>query len=222
MAALNSIRRSRQGKLAMRTSWFDIIVPSLVSIAGALVMTTSCSPAYAQQRVATTYQYSAKTLCTLAPDIGFGDAFAPGGYRTVINIHNPSDRKIEIARKFALAIQPGEASGPFTVTPYKSLSLEPDQAVAYNCFDISNFYCPIGGVCVDFTAIDGFLVVNSPIELDVVAVYTAHPKSGEVSTLDTETIAGRRMPKTIVIRPDEPKMQPEKRIQVQPFKPVKP
>ena len=128
----------------MRTSWFDIIVPSLVSIAGALVMTTSCSPAYAQQRVATTYQYSAKTLCTLAPDIGFGDAFAPGGYRTVINIHNPSDRKIEIARKFALAIQPGEASGPFTVTPYKSLSLEPDQAVAYNCFDISNFYCPIG------------------------------------------------------------------------------
>jgi len=82
----------------MRTSWFDIIVPSLVSIAGALVMTTSCSPAYAQQRVATTYQYSAKTLCTLAPDIGFGDAFAPGGYRTVINIHNPSDRKIEIAR----------------------------------------------------------------------------------------------------------------------------
>jgi hypothetical protein len=100
--------------------------------------------------------------------------------------------------------------------------LEPDQAVAYNCFDISNFYCPIRGVCVDFTAIDGFLVVNSPVELDVVAVYTAHPKGGEVSTLDTETVAGRRMPKTIVIRPDEPPVQPEKRIQMQPFKAVKP
>jgi len=33
--------------------------------------------------------------------------FAPGRYRTVINIHNPTGRKIEIARKFALAIQPG-------------------------------------------------------------------------------------------------------------------
>jgi hypothetical protein len=100
--------------------------------------------------------------------------------------------------------------------------LEPDQVVAYNCFDISNFYCPIHGVCVDFTAIDGFLVVNSPVELDVVAVYTAHPKGGEVSTLDTETVAGRRMPKTIVIKPDEPRAQPEKRIQMEPFKPVKP
>src|SRR6516165_8035920 len=86
-----------------------------------------------------------------------------GRYRTVINIHNPTERKIEIARKFALAIQPGEAPGSFSITPYKSLTLEPDQAVAYNCFDISNFYCPIHGVCVDFTAIDGFLVVNSPV-----------------------------------------------------------
>jgi hypothetical protein len=75
---------------------------------------------------------------------------------------------------------------------------------------------------VDFTAIDGFLVVNSPVELDVVAVYTAHPKGGEVSTLDTETIAGRRMPKTIVIKPDEPLAQPGRRIQMEPFKPVKP
>jgi hypothetical protein len=38
--------------------------------------------------------------------------------------------------------------------------------VAYNCFDISSFYCPIRGVCVHFTAIDGFLVVNSPVELE--------------------------------------------------------
>jgi len=206
----------------MRTFWFGFIVPARVSFVAGFLVTTSSITVYAQQRVATTYQHAAKALCTIAADIGFGDAFAPGGYRTVINIHNPSDRKIEIARKFALAIQPGEAPGPFTVTPYKSLSLEPDQALAYNCFDISNFYCPIGGICVDFTAIDGFLVLNSPIELDVVAVYTAHPKSGEVSALDTQTVAGRRIRKTIVIKPDEPKTQPEKRIQMQPFKPVRP
>jgi hypothetical protein len=211
-------------EVVMRTFrfWLDTAALSLVCIVVAFMVAASCSLAYAQQRVATTFQYSAKTLCTLATDVGFGDAFAPGRYRTVINIHNPGERKIEIARKFALAIQPGEAPGSFSITPYKSLTLEPDQAVAYNCFDISNFYCPIRGVCVDFTAIDGFLVVNSPVELDVVAVYTAHPKGGEVSTLDTETVAGRRMPKTIVIKPDEPLVQPEKRIQMQPFKAVKP
>jgi hypothetical protein len=203
-------------------SRLDTIVLSLVFIVVALLVAAPCSPGYAQQQVATRFQYAAKTLCTLLGDVGFGDAFAPGRYRTVINIHNPTERKIEIARKFALAIQPGEAAGSFSITPYKSLTLEPDQAVAYNCFDISNFYCPIHGVCVDFTALDGFLVVNSPVELDVVAVYTAHPKGGEVSTLDTETIAGRRMPKTIVIKPDEPLAQPEKRIRMEPFKPVKP
>src|SRR5262245_16839523 len=200
----------------------DTFLASLVIVAGAVLVTAFCSPAHAQGQLATKYQYAAKTICTLLGDIGFGDAFAPGRYRTVINIHNPTDKKIEIARKFALAGQPGEPAGSFSITPYKSLTLEGDQAVAFNCFDIANFYCPINGVCVDFTAIDGFLVVNSPVELDVVAVYTAHPKGGEVSTLDTETVPARRIAKTIVIKPDQPRTQPEKRIQVEPFKPAKP
>src|SRR5262245_9925634 len=135
------------------------VVLSFVAIVGAPLAVGSGSPAYAQQRVATTYQYSAKTLCTLLGDVGFGEAFAPGRYRTVINIHNPTERKIEITRKFALSLQPGEAAGSFSITPYKSLTLEADQAVAYNCFDIASFYCPIHGICVHFTAIDGFLVV---------------------------------------------------------------
>ncbi|HEY7665644.1 MAG TPA: hypothetical protein VH934_21210 [Xanthobacteraceae bacterium] len=202
-------------------SWLGSAVSSLVSIAAALLVAASSTPANAQQ-LATRFQYSAKALCTLGGDIGFGDAFAPGRYRTVVNIHNPTDRKIEIARKFALSIQPGEAPGSFSVTPYKSLTLEADQAVAFNCFDLSNFYCPIDSVCVDFTALDGFLVVNSPVELDVVAVYTAHPKAGEVSTLNAQTIAARRMSKIIAIKPEERRAQPERKIQIEPFKPVKP
>src|SRR5262249_31304631 len=204
-----------------RSRW-DTVFLLFVFIVVALLVAARWRRGYAQQEVATRFQYAAKALCTLAGDVGFGDAFAPGRYRTVINIHNPTERKIEIARKFALAIQPGEAPGSFTITPYKSLTLEPDQAVAYNCFDISSFYCPIHGVCVHFTAIDGFLVVNSPVELDVVAGSAAHPKAGEVSTLDTGTITGRRMPKMIIIKPDEPLAQPEKRIEMEPFKPVKP
>ena len=174
-------------------------------------------PAHAQYKsVATQYQYSVKTICTLFTNIGFGDAFAPGRYRTVINIHNPTEKKIEIARKFALAGPPGEEAGDFSVTPYKSLTLTDDQAISFNCFDISSFYCPIRGVCVDFTAIDGFLVINSPVELDVVAVYSANPTNAEVSTLHTEIIPARRIAKNIVIQPEKPQpsTQPQKRIQM--------
>jgi len=88
-------------------SRLETIVLSLVLNVVALLAAALCSPGYAQQQVATRFQYAVKTLCTLGGDVGFGDAFAPGRYRTVINIHNPTDRKIEIARKFALAIQPG-------------------------------------------------------------------------------------------------------------------
>jgi hypothetical protein len=206
----------------MHTSRSRIVVFSPVLVAGALLMVAPSGPAHAQQRVATTYQYSAKTLCTLRGDAGFSEAFAPGRYRTVINIHNPTERRIEITRKFALSLQPGEAAGSFSITPYKSLILEPDQAVAYSCGDIVGFFCPIDGVCVDFIAIDGFLVVNSPVELDVVAVYTANPRDAQISTMDTETIAGRRLPKTIVVRADQPPPAQPRRIEIEPFKAVKP
>jgi hypothetical protein len=189
-------------------------------IAVALLVALSASPADAQ--VKTSYQYAVKTLCTLFGDIGFGDAMAPGRYRTLLNIHNPTEKKFEVARKFALAGKPGDALGSFSVAPYKAFTLGPDQAVAYNCFDIANFFCPINGICVDFTAIDGFLVINSPEELDVVAVYSGNPKGGEVSTLDTETVAARKIAKVIKIEADKPKLQPEKRIPAEPFVPIKP
>ncbi len=184
----------------------------------AILALTASTPAHAQLK--TSYQYAVKTLCTLLGDFGFGDAMAPGRYRTLINIHNPTEKKIEVARKFALSGSPGDTAGGFSITPYKSFVLGPDQAVAINCFDIANFFCPINGVCVDFTAIDGFLVLNSASELDVVAVYSANPNKGEDSTMDTETIAARKIAKTIPIKGDEPKT--DKRIQVEPFKAIKP
>jgi hypothetical protein len=66
------------------------------------------------------------------------------------------------------------------------------------------------------------LVINSPEELDVVAVYSGNPKGGEVSTLDTETVAARKIAKVIKIEPDKSKLQPEKRIPAEPFVTIKP
>jgi hypothetical protein len=182
----------------------------------AMLALTASTPAQAQLK--TSYQYAVKTLCTFIGE--FGDAVAPGRYRTLINIHNPTEKKIEVARKFALAGSPGDPSGGISITPYKAFVLGPDQAVAINCFDIANFFCPINGVCVDFAALDGFLVLNSASELDVVAAYTANPKAGEVSALEIETIAARKLAKIIPLKGDEPKS--DKKIQAEPFKPIKP
>src|SRR5712671_4790903 len=162
------------------------------------------------QRLSTKFQYAVKTICTMLGE--FGDGMAPGRYRTLINIHNPTEKKVEVARKFAVAGKPGDPSGSLSITPHKAFTLGPDQVVAYTCGDIAGFYCPINNVCIDFAAIDGFLVLNSAVELDVVAVYSGNPKGGEVSTLDTETVAARKIAKVIKIEPDKPKLQPEKRI----------
>ncbi len=188
-----------------------------ILIAAALLVAAPANPAHAQLK--TSFQYSVKTLCTLR-EPGFGEALAPGRYRTVINIHNPTEKTFPVARKFAIAGQPGGPLGQFSVTPYKSFTIGPDQAVAYNCFDIASFFCPIHNACIDFIAFDGFLVINSQEELDVVAVYTGSPKGGgDVSTLDTETVAARKIAKVIKIERDQPNPPPPppRRIPADPF-----
>jgi hypothetical protein len=185
-------------------------------ILAAALLCVASSAADAQLK--TSFQYAVKTLCSLRGD--FGSALAPGQYRTLINIHNPTEKKNEVARKFALSGSPGDTGGGISITPYKSFVLGPDQAVAINCFEIANFFCPINGICVDFIAIDGFLVLNSTLELDVTAVYTGNPKAGEISALEIETIAARKIAKIIPIKGDEPKT--DKRIEVPPFKAINP
>ena len=152
--------------------------------------------------VKTDYQYSAKVVCSLLLPHQDG-SMARGTYRTVINIHNPTDKKIAIAEKVALADQLGTTSGPFSVTPFKKTLLGPDGAVQITCGDIAGFFCPINGVCVDFAFLDGFLVIKSPVELDVVGVYTARHNKGDVETIDVETVQARKISATVEVATDE-------------------
>jgi hypothetical protein len=41
--------------------------------------------------------------------------------------------------------------------------------------------------------LEGFLVIKSPVPLDVVGVYTARPTDGEVESIDVETIQPRKI-----------------------------
>jgi hypothetical protein len=169
------------------------------------------SIASAEEVIKTTYQYSAKVICSLLLPHQDG-SLARGTYRTLINIHNPTDNEITIVEKVALANQLGTDPGPFSVTPFKKSKLAPDGALQVSCFDIAGFFCPIDGVCVDFAFLDGFLVIKSPVELDVVGVYTARHTDGDVETIDVEPVSGRKLSETVKAESDAYDKKMEKRI----------
>lgn len=153
--------------------------------------------------IKTEYQYAAKAVCSLLLPHQDG-SLARGTYRTTVNIHNPTNKKITIAAKVALATQFGSEPGPFSVTPFKGVTLQPDGAVEINCFDIAGYFCPIDGVCIDFAFLEGFLVVKSPVPLNVVGVYTARHTDGDVESIDVETVKPQQIHDSVKLGATEP------------------
>jgi CARDB len=127
------------------------------------------------------FQYAAKFVCGKSD----GEALAPGVYFTAINVHNPTARDVTFRKKFALPGREPEKSGN---TPKKPVSadLRPDAALEIDCPDIREH------TGVDEVFLKGFVVLESDVELDVVAVYTAAGGDGQVETLHTERVPPRR------------------------------
>jgi photosystem II stability/assembly factor-like uncharacterized protein len=106
---------------------------------------------------------------------------APGRYFTAVNIHNPSERPVPARFKVAVAL-PGK---PGPISRFVNFRLGPDEAISIDCTQLLDRL----GVTSGFT--DGFIVIESEAELDVVAVYTAAGATGKVETLKTERVPGR-------------------------------
>ena len=182
------------------------VIGVLVALAGLwgefgpneMISVSQAEPVKPSKTIKTEYQYAAKVVCSLLLPHQDG-TLARGTYRTTINIHNPTNRQITVAAKVALATQFGSEPGPFSVTPFKEAVLQPDGAVGLSCFDIAGYFCPINGLCVDFAFLEGFLVVKSPVSLDVVGVYTARHTEGEVESIDVEAVQPRRARETVQI-----------------------
>ena len=126
------------------------------------------------------FQYAAKFVCGKSP----GEIVAPGVYFTAINVHNPTYDSIRFAVKAAVAL-PGLQPG--SVSPFVGARLGPDEALEIDCPDVRKL------LRVDHSEfLKGFVVLESEVELDVVAVYTAAGRDGSVSTLHTERVPARR------------------------------
>jgi hypothetical protein len=127
------------------------------------------------------YQYAVKFLCTsnIPGTSQTTTSLLPGSYATVVNVHNPNAAAVGFRMKLASAS--GDISG------FIKGELKPDQATKVDCSQLGKFGPhPIHGF-------EGFLVIESPLSLDVVAVYTAAGDTGKVASIDVEDIRERRL-----------------------------
>jgi hypothetical protein len=133
-----------------------------------------------------TFQYAVKFLCTsnIPNTSQTTTSLLPGSYETVVNIHNPNSKPAGFRMKLATAtstkVQPPQ------ITKFIKDVLQPDQATKVDCSRLGEFgNQPIHGF-------EGFLVIESVLSLDVVAVYTASNGNQGVS-IDVEYIRERRL-----------------------------
>ena len=124
-------------------------------------------------------QYAVKFVCGRSP----GKPVAPGIYNTAINIHNPTEAVVPFRWKVATA---PETERPGEVSSFSENRLKGDQAMEIDCTSILRHAHSNQGF------LTGFAVIQSKVDLDVVAVYTAAGSTNRVETMDVERVPARR------------------------------
>jgi hypothetical protein len=160
---------------------------AVAAVAVAVLLGRSGPPATAQGELG--YTYSAKFICGTA---GSSDPLLPGQYSTAINVHNLQDFSAHVYKKAVLA--PPESQSPGVPTAFRELAVPADAAFEIDCADIRSFF--------DIEVppfIKGFVVIESPVELDVWGVYTSTlsqgaPTNGNDIAEDIEVVPFTRQP----------------------------
>jgi len=127
------------------------------------------------------FQYAAKILCTsnIPGTSQTTGSVLPGNYQTVVNVHNPNNVGIRLRKKVAT---------PAGISKFVIASLDPDGAARIDCQEITQ------GFGLHFIhGAEGFLVIESTNSLDVIAVYTAGHRGGDVESIDVEKVQERKL-----------------------------
>lgn len=127
------------------------------------------------------FQYAVKFLCTsnIPGTSQTSASLFPGSYQTAVNIHNPNPKDVRYRMKLASGIGISDFIGD---------SLKPDGATGVTCDRIRDFGLHL------IHGFEGFLVIESTLSLDVVAVYTAGKNANDgVTTMDVEYIRERAL-----------------------------
>jgi hypothetical protein len=128
------------------------------------------------------FQYAAKIVIGRSD----GEVAAPGEYWTAINVHNPYHYTGAMFRKRVVVALPFEKPGPVSRTFFADLG--PSEASEIDRADIFNHLAE-SDIRMEF--VKGFVVIESPTELNVVAVYTTMGREEIVQTFHTERVPSR-------------------------------
>lgn len=143
-----------------------------------------CKCSQTTEAIKIDYQYAAKIVCGSIQKQSKQQPLPIGEYKTKINIHNPS-RCDCVTFRWKVAVGfPHLEAGP--VSDFSDATLCADEALEIDYTDIKR------KVRGDMEHIEGWVVIESPIELDIVAVYgTTATKNGTVNAFHTERVQPR-------------------------------
>lgn len=161
------------------------------------------------------WSYAAKFVCGLQlplasasgqPPLG-EPVVKPGNYATDINIHNYNYKTIPLRKKLLVLVET-DPSGqqqravrePETTEPraFAQVTLGPDFATMDDCFALWRMLYPGTVPPTPMPLMVGYLVIISPLDLDVDVVYTAAAPSGPTErsnsvSIDVERVTGKRV-----------------------------
>ena len=130
--------------------------------------------------------YAAKFICGFMPEplqITQEGPVEPGSYTTAINIHNPHARPVVFVKKAVLLYNASKPDEAFEVRKppgqRREAELDPDWGMEIDCRDIREELLK-GQAPQAPIFIKGWVVIETPEPLDVVAVYTVRAP-GDVS-----------------------------------------
>ena len=139
------------------------------------------------------WNYSVKFVCGFqgAPQLPGETTVKPGNYATEINIHNYNYREFLFKKKFLLLALDGQSPGlePRSVGPISvtNMILLPDFATMDDCNNLWTALNPGSPVPpTPMPLMIGYLVVISPLDLDIDAVYTASAP-GDITAANGQT-----------------------------------
>jgi hypothetical protein len=150
------------------------------------------------------WTYTVKFVCGLQPPVQQpGETIVkPANYATEVNIFNPMNVATPIRKRVILLVEKGEPIGrePAQQGPrgFDNINLNRGYATMDDCNRLWQLTHPTQPLPMPMPLTIGFLVLDSPRELDVDAVYTAGTPgfAGAVNhgiSIDVERVPGRRV-----------------------------
>ena len=200
-------------------SFLAIIAIVLVSLAFPQVARSAPQTApLAQTTTSGTYVWSfaAKFVCGYQPPLvndpaggtlASGEpAVKPGNYAVDINIHNPNYKLVPLRKKFIILSEKTAAGGqtsvlePLSAGPraYMNMELQGDFATMDDCNNLYKIIYQANPPTGPMPLFIGYMVILSPLDLDVDVVYTASAP-GDVTvnptgiSIDVERVTGKRV-----------------------------